>query len=265
MRVKDGALSVATEGYTGFCTMDHVKEKRRDPRVPLVLRVGYPGQPLAPLDTTENLSSGGLFIRTERDLAIGQRIPLILSFPGLLDPVEMEAEVVRVRASPSAGPAGVAVKVLTEPDQAKIAQLLQQSKKTPPRRRTFHVLVVEDNPHVLEMYEYALRKLRSQEGAGRIVVEYAHNGQEALLRLGAAPRLDLVISDLVMPVMDGVALVEEMRRDRALAPVPVLMISSGGPDARARALEVGVDVFLEKPVQFSDVINTLRTLLALRG
>jgi uncharacterized protein (TIGR02266 family) len=256
---------MATQGYTGFSRMDHVKEKRRDPRVPLVLRVGYPGQPLGTLDSTENLSSGGLFIRTERDLAIGQRIPLILSFPALLDPVEMEVEVVRVRADPSEGPPGVAVKVLSEPDQGKIAQLLELASRPPPRRRTFHVLVVEDNPHVLEMYEYALKKLRTQEGAIRVVVEYAGNGHDALRRLGNAPRPDLVISDLFMPVMDGFALVGEMRRDAALVQVPVLMISAGGGDARSRALDAGVDVYLEKPVQFSDVIGTVRMLLAIRG
>jgi uncharacterized protein (TIGR02266 family) len=245
--------------------MDHVKEKRRDPRVPLVLRVGYPGQPAGTLDSTENLSSGGLFIRTERDLAVGERAPLILSFPGLLDPVEMEVEVVRVRGGPQEGPPGVAVKVLSDADQAKIAQLLELARRPPPRRRTFNVLVVEDNPHVLEMYEYALRKLRSQEGSIKVVVEYAKNGHDALRRLNGATRPDLVISDLFMPVMDGVALVQEMRRDRVLAEVPVLMISAGGKDARARAIEVGVDVYLEKPVQFSDVMGTVRTLLAIRG
>ncbi len=172
---------------------------------------------------------------------------------------------VRVRAGPSEGPPGVAVQVGSDADKAKIAQLLELAKRPPPRRRTFHVLVVEDNPHVLEMYEYALKKLRTEEGPIRVVVEYAGNGHDALRRLGSAPRPDLVISDLFMPVMDGFALVGEMRRDAGLAQVPVLMISAGGGDARARAIEAGVDVYLEKPVQFSDVIGTVRMLLAIRG
>jgi len=47
--------------------------------------------------------------------------------------------------------------------------------------------------------------------------------------------------------------------------VPVLMISAGGPDARARAIELGVDVYLQKPVQFSDIMSTVRMLLNFKG
>ena len=214
--------------------MEHGKEKRRDPRVPLVLRVDYPGLPQAVRDATENLSAGGLFIRTDRSLTVGQRVPLVVSFPGLLDPVEVEAEVVRLRFDPAA-------------------------------RRSYRVLVVEDNPHVVEMYEYALKKLRKDEGAVRVAVEYAAEGHQALCRLAEPPKPDLVMLDLYMPVMDGFTLVERMRQDPSLADLPVLVISAGGPDARVRAIELGVDVFLEKPVQFADIMSTVRTLLRIKG
>jgi uncharacterized protein (TIGR02266 family) len=246
--------------------MDHAKEKRRDSRVPLVLRVDYPGLGAGARDATENLSSGGLFIRTERNLDIGRRVPMVISFPGLLDPVEIEVEVVRIRVNPSEGPPGVAVKVVSAEDQAKLARILERARAPAPSgRRGFLVLVVEDNPQVLEMYEYALRKMRAQRGGVRITVEYAANGDEALRRLGAAPRPDLVISDLYMPVMDGFALVERMRADPALAAVPVLVISAGSSEARTRAIEGGVDVYLQKPVQFSDIVGTVRMLLDLKG
>jgi len=42
-----------------------------------------------------------------------------------------------------------------------------------------------------------------------------------------------------------------------------MVISAGGADARQRALDLGVDVYLQKPVQFSDIIGTVRTLLRL--
>ena len=246
--------------------MEHVKEKRRDPRVPLVLRVDHPGLPSGALDATENVSSGGLFVRTERDLAVGQRLPLVISFPGLLDPVEIEAEVVRIRSSPAEGPPGVAVKVPSESDRAKLARIVEAAPAPASSpRRAFTVLVVEDNPHVVEMYEYALRKLRVHEGRVRFTVEYAANGHEALRRLAEPPRPDLVISDLYMPVMDGFSLVEQMRADPGLVGVPVFMISAGGNDARLRAIELGVDVYLQKPVQFSDIVSTVRMLLHLRS
>ncbi len=237
--------------------------------MPLVLRVDYPGLAEAARDATENLSATGIFIRTERDLEIGQRVPLVISFPKLLDPIEIEVEVVRIRASPAEGPPGVGVKVVSAEDQGKLAHILEVARApeapAPSARRGFLALVVEDNPQVLEMYEYALKKLRAQRGGVRITVEYAANGHEALRRLAEAPRPDLVISDLYMPVMDGFALVQQMRADAELATVPVLMISAGTGEARARAIEAGVDVYLQKPVQFSDIVGTVRMLLNIKG
>lgn len=243
--------------------MEHAKEKRRDPRVPLVLRVDYPGIPGATRDATENLSAGGLFIRTERDLELGQRLPLVISFPGLLDPMEIEVEVVRLRVGVAEGPPGVAVSVPSAEDRAKLEQLLRRTREPSRGRRSYLALVVEDNPHVLEMYEYALRKLRQRDGP-KVNVEFAANGEEALRRAQQkAP--DLILTDLFMPVMDGVALVQALRAQKELVGVPVLMISAGGADARARAIEAGVDVYLQKPVQFSDIMSTVRMLLAVEA
>lgn len=243
-------------------------EKRRDPRVPLVLRVEYPGSPQAVRDATENLSAGGLFVRTDRELEAGERLPLQISFPGLLDAIEVEVEVVRRRAAGKEGPAGVAVKIPAdcEVDRQKLARLAETARSgSGGAHRSYRVLVVEDNPRVVEMYEYALRKLRSAESGLEIVVEYAANGHEALRRMGETPRLDLVMADLYMPVMDGFALVERIRSDPALIDTPVVVISAGAADARARAIDLGVDVYLQKPVQFSDIISTVRTLLKIRS
>lgn len=244
------------------------KDNRRDPRVPLVLRVEYPGTPSAVRDATENLSAGGLFIRTDRVLDAGSRVGLLLSFPGLLEPFELEVEVVRVRPAGREGPAGLAVKIPIDrvDERHKLASLAETARTGLGKpRRAFHVLVVEDNPRVVEMYEYALRKLRLGEGGVDVSVEYAANGHEALVRLAERPRIDLVMADLYMPVLDGFALVERMRGDPALAGIPILVISAGGVDARARAVDLGVDVYLQKPVQFADIISTVRTLLKIRA
>ena len=72
-----------------------------------------------------------------------------------------------------------------------------------------------------------------------VAVEYAANGHEALGRLGAPPRIDLVMADLYMPVMDGFALVERMRADPRSPGSPVIVISAGGPDARAARRRAG--------------------------
>jgi len=245
--------------------MGHQGDKRLDPRVPLVLRVDYPGTREAVRDATENLSAGGLFIRTERDLVEGQRLPLHVGFPGLLQPFEVEVEVVRRRAAGPEGPAGVAVKIPLDraDDRHKLARLAETARTGGASKRAFRVLVVEDNDHVVQMYEYALRKLQSGGAGVDVVVEYAGNGHVALRRLGEAPKVDLVMADLYMPVMDGFALVERMKADPALMETPILVISAGAADARARALALGADVYLQKPVQFADIIGTVRTLLKL--
>jgi uncharacterized protein (TIGR02266 family) len=249
--------------------MAHDREKRRDPRVPLVLRVEYPGAPQAVRDVTENLSAGGLFIRTDRELAEGERLPLLISFPGLLDPIEVEVEVVRRRPPAPSAPSGVAVKIPLDrvDDRHKLARLAETARAgaaAGAAKRGYRVLVVEDNSHVVEMYEYALRKLGGGGGVP-LVVEYVTNGHDALRRLGEPPRVDLVMADLYMPVLDGFTLVERMRADPAHIETPILVISAGAADARARALELGVDVYLQKPVQFSDIISTVRTLLRIRS
>jgi uncharacterized protein (TIGR02266 family) len=246
--------------------MELGKDKRRDQRVPLVLRVDYPGGP-GLRDATENLSAGGLFLRTDRDLAPGERVPVQVSFPGLLDPLELEVEVVWRRAASDASPAGVAVKIPLDrvDDRHKLAGLAELARTAHGEPRGgFRVLVVEENPHALEMYDYALRRLRGPDGAADVSLEVAANGQEALARLDERPRIDLVIADLSPPATDGLALVERVRGHPALARTPIVVMSGGGPEARDRALDLGVDVVLQKPVQFADVIRTVRTLLRIR-
>lgn len=218
-------------------------------------------------DVTENVSAGGLFIRTDRDLREGDRVPLQVSFPGLLEPVEVEVEVVRQRAAANDQPRGVAVKIPIDrvDDRHKLARIAETARAGGGKaKRTYRVLVVEDNARVVEMYQYALRKLRSEGDGVDVAVEYAPNGHEALARLVEPPRIDLVMADLYMPVMDGFTLVERMRGDPALASTPIVIISAGGPDARDRAAELGIDVYLQKPVQFADIIATVRTLLRIR-
>jgi uncharacterized protein (TIGR02266 family) len=249
--------------------MDQGQEKRSDQRVPLVLRVEYPGHERVVRDVTENLSAGGLFLRTERHLPPGARLPLQIGFPGLLEPLTVEVEVVRARAPGPEGPAGVAVRIPGDRLEdrlalTRLAELATAGDGPDPGRteRAFRILVVEDNHHVVEMYEYALRKLRDSSGPVPVEVRFAANGYEALARLDEGPA-DLVMADLYMPVMDGFALVERLRADPAMLGLPIMVVSAGGADARQRALDLGVDVYLQKPVQFADIIGTVRTLLRL--
>jgi CheY-like chemotaxis protein len=106
-----------------------------------------------------------------------------------------------------------------------------------------------------------MQRLRTPDGAVDVAVDHARDGVEALARLQLRPRVDLVIADLYMPVMDGFTLVERLRADPDVMTTPVLAISAGGEEARARAMDLGVDVYLPKPVKFSEIVGTVRALL----
>ena len=84
--------------------------------MPLVLRVRFPDQSRM-TEVTENLSRGGIFVQTERTFTQGQQVGLALSFPGLLDPVEVVGTVAWVRPGSPESPGGVGIRVVREQDQ----------------------------------------------------------------------------------------------------------------------------------------------------
>ena len=243
-------------------------DKRAHPRFPLILAVDYPGSASAVRDYTENLSAGGLFIRTERAFEVGDRVTLLISFPELLQPEEIEAEILRLRAGTPDQPAGVAVWV--PPDRTEDRQRLEKLTRAAAAAAEAHhpnyrVLLVEDNSLVAAMYTSALRRLSTSDGLAGIAVELASDGNEAFARVLGTPPVDLVITDVYMPVMSGFALVEKIRSEPRLQNLPVVVISSGGAEERERVSRLGADFFLQKPVKYQDIVATVRTLLAAGG
>ncbi len=102
------------------------------------------------------------------------------------------------------------------------------------------VLVVEDN-FTLQNY---LHLLLSEEY--RVVL--AEHGEAALEKLEEQPEIDLIISDLMMPVMDGYRLLTALKSDDKTAGIPVIMLTARAEkDARLKALRIGVDDYLTKP------------------
>ena len=245
-------------------------DQRDSSRVPFILKVDYPDRQTFS-DATENLSKGGLFIQTEQLLQVGQQVPLALSFPGLLDPVEIVGRVAWVRPEQAGGRgAGVGIAVDSDDHRKRLEKLLsveaQSSEGTQaPPAGGFRVLIVEDNPHIIEMYSYVLKKLAANElkGAVPLEVHFAPDGHNALAQLMAS-RFNLVMTDLYMPVMDGFQLLERIRGEPTLAKLPVVAISAGGRDAQDRALKLGVDIYLRKPVKFAEVLETVKHLLRIK-
>ena len=117
------------------------------------------------------------------------------------------------------------------------------------------ILVVEDIPNVLELLEVTLRF------KGYPVVT-ARNGQEAIeVILREHPAL--VITDILMPKMDGYALVQRIRTDPKMQRIPVIFLSATyiTPEDKAVALSLGAVRFLEKPVDTEEFLLTIAEIL----
>lgn len=248
--------------------MSSPPDKRNATRFPFVLKVEYPDRQ-AITDATENLSSGGLFIQTEQPWQVGDVVPLSLSFPGLLDPIEIVGKVAWVRPSVGRGVGGVGLSVDGEADRKRLEKLVSMSHNTTqeaaPPPGGFRVLIVEDNPHIIEMYSYVLKKLAANDLQGRVPLEvhFAPDGHHALTQLKEST-FNLVMTDLYMPVLDGFQLVEKIRTEEKLKSIPVVAISAGGRDAQEKAMACGVDIYLRKPVRFAEVLETVKRLLRIK-
>jgi two-component system chemotaxis response regulator CheY len=93
-------------------------------------------------------------------------------------------------------------------------------------------------------------------------VEYAENGLEALEKLGAGS-INLVMTDLNMPYMDGIELTRSIRNDPDLAETPILMVTTeADEEEKAKAMEAGADGYLVKPVSADMVSQNIRNILA---
>jgi CheY-like chemotaxis protein/Tfp pilus assembly protein PilZ len=242
------------------------KERRAHARFPLVLTVQYLDVE-AVLDSTENLSASGLFVRTERSFRPGERTTLLVSFPQLLEPVELIVEVVRQRDGDKASPGGVAVRVPDDlPDHraklAEVARRIATAARLP--EPSFRILLAEDNSLVAQMYAAALRRLSDTDKIVGLGVEVCNDGAAAWDRLIRKPPVDLLITDVFMPILSGVELIERLRAEPALEHLPVVVITSGGEKERAELSSLGVTLFLHKPVKYPDLADTVRFLLRAR-
>jgi uncharacterized protein (TIGR02266 family) len=231
--------------------------RRRDLRHPLVLQVAYPGRSGELASWTENLSASGLFVRTDELLQVGDHLALEISFPGLLDPLALEGVVAWIRPQTMSQIAGVGVQIVSPTGKEqlrKIAAIAGDSPLASPGG-TFRILLVEDNEATACMYRRVLENFGAAPRGG-IEVRLARNGQQALEALKDEPA-DLIVTDLYMPVMDGLQMVSLLRTKEQGKRTPVLMITCGGGDERTQAKAIGVDAYLEKPVSFAQIIETM--------
>jgi two-component system chemotaxis response regulator CheY len=123
--------------------------------------------------------------------------------------------------------------------------------------RRLNVLVVEDSPPMRKMIVFALSRIRSLQ------VNEADDGVDALRKL-ATLKYDLIITDINMPILDGLKLVKRLRADGAYMNVPIIIITTeGAAEDRQRALALGANAYITKPIQAPQVIKLVKEILGI--
>ena len=119
----------------------------------------------------------------------------------------------------------------------------------------YNCLVVEDSPMMRQLLVFALSRVRN------LRVTEADDGVDGLRKL-AAGKFDLIITDINMPIMDGLKLVKRVRTDPVHKDTPVIIITTeGAQEDRKRALELGANAYITKPIQAPQVISKVKELL----
>lgn len=118
-------------------------------------------------------------------------------------------------------------------------------------------LIVDDSNSMRQMVGFTLKQ------AGFVVLE-GSNGQEGLDRLAGAPggKVDIIITDLNMPVMDGLSFIKQARTKPGLRFTPILMLTTeGGENRKAEGKAVGATGWIVKPFQPDQLMKVIEKVL----
>ncbi len=119
-------------------------------------------------------------------------------------------------------------------------------------------LVVEDSPTMRQLLVYALQRIPDMK-----TVE-AGDGVDALKQLANGVKPNIILTDINMPIMDGLKLVQRVRADDNMRDVPIVIITTeGGAEDRARALALGANAYITKPIKAPQVLRQVKELLKL--
>lgn len=120
----------------------------------------------------------------------------------------------------------------------------------------YHFLVVEDSPTMRQLITFALKRI-----PGSSIVE-ANDGIDALKKL-STQKFDIILTDINMPIMDGLKLVSMVRNDPAHKAIPIVIITTeGAEEDRKRGLSLGANAYIAKPIQTQELLNVITEILS---
>lgn len=116
-------------------------------------------------------------------------------------------------------------------------------------------LIVEDSPTMRQLLSFSLKRFR-----GCKIIE-AIDGVDALKKL-ASEKVDMILADINMPVMDGLKLITIIRQNPKMKELPIIIITTeGAEEDRQRGLKLGANAYITKPVQANHLLKTITDLL----
>ena len=119
----------------------------------------------------------------------------------------------------------------------------------------YRILIVEDSPTMRQLLVFALKRIKGAE-----LVE-AQDGMDGLRKV-TSDHFDLALVDINMPVMDGLKLISLIRGEENLKQMPIVVITTeGATEDRERALSLGADEYLTKPIQANRVLSIAKSML----
>ena len=117
------------------------------------------------------------------------------------------------------------------------------------------ILIVEDSPTMRQLLVFALKRLKEVD-----IVE-AQDGMDGLRKV-SSDHFDLALIDINMPVMDGLKLISLIRGEDNLREMPIIVITTeGAQEDRERAIALGANEYLAKPIQANRVLRLAQSLL----
>ena len=122
----------------------------------------------------------------------------------------------------------------------------------------FRILVVEDEPVIREL----VRSMLSDEG---VEVECASNGAEGL-KLARTSRFDLILLDVVLPLMDGITVCRLLKADASTASVPLHMLTAKAKKSDVEAAtKAGANGYIYKPFRGAELLDLVASLKAAKA
>jgi len=118
-----------------------------------------------------------------------------------------------------------------------------------------HILIVDDSKTVRNLVAFILKK----EG---FKVTSAEDGLDGLEKLYSASEVDLIVSDVNMPRMDGLTFIKTVREQDAYRDIPIVVLSTEGQDKDIQTgLTVGANLYMVKPAQPEKLVRNIKMLL----